>query len=84
MKRALLASAAETHVLASAEKIGAASPYVICPLADIDGIVAAAGNPEKNARGLPKARSFGRPGLSPDGERTLESGRRTRPDMSSD
>jgi DeoR/GlpR family transcriptional regulator of sugar metabolism len=42
MKRALLASAAETHVLASAEKIGTASPYVICPLADIDGMVAGA------------------------------------------
>ena len=40
MKRALMESAAETHVLASAEKIGAASPYVICSLADVDGIVA--------------------------------------------
>ena len=47
MKRALMASAAETHVLASAEKIGAASPYVICPLADVDGIVADAGIPKK-------------------------------------
>ena len=47
MKRALMASAAETHVLASAEKIGAASPYVICPLTDIDGIVAEAGIPKK-------------------------------------
>jgi DeoR/GlpR family transcriptional regulator of sugar metabolism len=47
MKRALLASAAETYVLASAEKIGAASPYVICPLTDIDGMVAAAEIPKK-------------------------------------
>ena len=47
MKRALMASAAETHVLASAEKIGAASPYVICPLTDVDGIVAAADIPKK-------------------------------------
>jgi DeoR/GlpR family transcriptional regulator of sugar metabolism len=47
MKRALLASAAETYGLASAEKIGAASPYVICPLTDIDGIVAAPGIPKK-------------------------------------
>jgi DeoR/GlpR family transcriptional regulator of sugar metabolism len=47
MKRALMASAAETHVLASAEKIGAASAYVICPLADVDGIVAAADIPKK-------------------------------------
>jgi DeoR/GlpR family transcriptional regulator of sugar metabolism len=47
MKRALMASAAETHVLASAEKIGTASPYVICALADIDGLVAAADIPRK-------------------------------------
>jgi DeoR/GlpR family transcriptional regulator of sugar metabolism len=47
MKRALMASAAETHVLASAEKIGTASPYVICALADIDGLVAAAEIPRK-------------------------------------
>ena len=66
MKRALRASAAETYVLASAEKIGAASPYVICPLADVDGIVADACDPEKNARRLSKARAFGHPGLSPD------------------
>lgn len=47
MKRALRASAAETHVLASAEKIGTASPYVICPLADVDGIVADSAIPKK-------------------------------------
>jgi DeoR/GlpR family transcriptional regulator of sugar metabolism len=47
MKRALLAGAAETYVLASAEKIGAASPYVICPLADVDGLVVAADIPKK-------------------------------------
>src|SRR5678810_22931 len=42
MKRALLASAAETHVLASAEKIGTASPYVFCQFGEIDGMVAGA------------------------------------------
>ena len=70
MKRALLASAAETYVLASAEKIGTASPYVICPLADVDGIVAARRHPEKNARGVSKTGSVGRPGLT--GARTLQ------------
>ena len=35
LKRALHAQAAETVVLASPEKLGAASPYVIAPLAAI-------------------------------------------------
>jgi DeoR/GlpR family transcriptional regulator of sugar metabolism len=39
IKRALMASAAETHVLVTAEKVNAASPYVICTLAEIDGVV---------------------------------------------
>lgn len=39
IKRALSASAAETHVLLTAEKINAASPYLIAPLSDIDGLV---------------------------------------------
>jgi DeoR/GlpR family transcriptional regulator of sugar metabolism len=39
VKRALMASAAETHVLVTAEKVSAASPYVICALTDIDGVV---------------------------------------------
>ena len=43
IKRALSASAAETHVLLTAEKINAASPYLIAPLSDIDGIVVDAG-----------------------------------------
>jgi DeoR/GlpR family transcriptional regulator of sugar metabolism len=43
IKRALSASAAETHVLLTAEKINAASPYLIAPLTDIDGIVVDAG-----------------------------------------
>jgi len=39
MKRALAARAAETYVLASAEKIGAASPFAVMPISDISGIV---------------------------------------------
>ncbi|RZS86991.1 DeoR family transcriptional regulator [Motilibacter rhizosphaerae] len=39
MKRALAARSAETWVLASAEKVGAASPYAVLPLAEVAGIV---------------------------------------------
>ena len=39
IKRALCACAAETIVLASAEKLHAASPYVIAPLSAVTGIV---------------------------------------------
>lgn len=39
MKRALAARAADTYVLASAEKVGAVSPYRVLPLADVAGVV---------------------------------------------
>jgi DeoR/GlpR family transcriptional regulator of sugar metabolism len=39
VKRALIASAAETYVLVSAEKLNAASPYVIVPIAAVAGII---------------------------------------------
>ena len=39
MKRTLAGQAGETYVLASAEKIGAASPYTVLPLAEVSGIV---------------------------------------------
>ncbi len=39
IKRALSASAAETYVLVSAEKLNAASPYVIAPITEIDGLI---------------------------------------------
>jgi DeoR/GlpR family transcriptional regulator of sugar metabolism len=39
IKRALSAAAAETHVLVTAEKVNAASPYVIAALGEIDGVV---------------------------------------------
>ena len=39
VKRALSHRAAETYVLASAEKIGAASRFVVLPMADVAGII---------------------------------------------
>ena len=39
MKRTLAGRAGETYVLASAEKIGAASPYTVLPLAEVSGVV---------------------------------------------
>ena len=39
VKRALIASAAETYVLVSAEKLNAASPYVIAALTEVDGMI---------------------------------------------
>ena len=39
MKRALARRAADTYVLASAEKIGAASPFAVLPLDEVAGIV---------------------------------------------
>jgi DeoR/GlpR family transcriptional regulator of sugar metabolism len=39
VKRALSQNAAETIVLASAEKINAASPYVIAPISELSGLV---------------------------------------------
>jgi len=39
IKRALSAAAAETHVLVTAEKVDAASPYLIAPVSEVDGVV---------------------------------------------
>lgn len=39
LKRTLASRAAETYVLASAEKIGAASPYTVLPFTDIAGVI---------------------------------------------
>lgn len=39
MKRLLTRRAADTYVLASSEKIGAASPFAVVPLADVAGII---------------------------------------------
>jgi DeoR/GlpR family transcriptional regulator of sugar metabolism len=43
MKRALAARAAETYVLASAEKLGAVSAYKVLEVADVSGIVTESG-----------------------------------------
>jgi DeoR/GlpR family transcriptional regulator of sugar metabolism len=47
MKRVLASRAADTYVLASSEKIGAASPFTVLPLDDVSGIItdAAADHP---------------------------------------
>jgi len=42
VKRALSASAAETIVLSSSEKLNAVSPYVIAPLSEVTGMIVAA------------------------------------------
>lgn len=47
VKRALMAQAAETWVLASAEKLNAASPYVIAACREAAGLVVEADTPEK-------------------------------------
>jgi DeoR/GlpR family transcriptional regulator of sugar metabolism len=39
VKRALSRAAAETFVLASSEKLGAASPYAVIPLEEVSGII---------------------------------------------
>ena len=39
IKRALIASASETYVLVSAEKLNAASPYVIASITEVDGMI---------------------------------------------
>lgn len=58
MKRALAARAADTYVLASSEKIGAASPFTVLPLSEVSGIVTDAPAdhpvlPELRERGVP-------------------------------
>ena len=47
VKRALSASAAETIVLASPEKLNAVSPYLIAPLGEIAGMIVAASTKRK-------------------------------------
>lgn len=58
MKRALAARAADTYVLASSEKIGAASPFTVLPLHEVSGIVTDA--PEDHPV-LPELRQAGVP-----------------------
>ena len=52
VKRALHERAAETVVLASPEKLMAASPFVVAPLAEISELVVARGTPARVMRAL--------------------------------
>jgi DeoR/GlpR family transcriptional regulator of sugar metabolism len=52
MKRALARQAADTYVLASSEKIGAASRFAVLPLAEVAGIVTDAGADNSTVRTL--------------------------------
>ena len=52
VKRALSASAGETIVLASSEKLNAASPYVIGSVSEVQGMIVAAGIKGKYSRRL--------------------------------
>jgi DeoR/GlpR family transcriptional regulator of sugar metabolism len=52
MKRALARRAADTYVLASAEKIGAASPFVVLSLDEASGIVTDASPEDRTVRQL--------------------------------
>lgn len=55
MKRALAARAADTYVLASSEKIGAASRYQVLPLASVTGILTDVGRGDDMMRELARA-----------------------------
>ncbi len=55
MKRALARRSAETYVLASAEKIGAASPFAVLPLSAVAGIVTDAAPDDDTMRRLAEA-----------------------------
>ena len=55
VKRALSASAAETIVLASPEKLNAVSPYLITPIADVTGMIVAATTKRKTLAAFERA-----------------------------
>ena len=55
IKRALSARAAETFVLASAEKIGAASPFTVVPLQEVAAVVTDPGAPAREIASLREA-----------------------------
>jgi DeoR/GlpR family transcriptional regulator of sugar metabolism len=52
MKRALAARAADTWVLASAEKVGAASRYTVLPLGEVAGVITDVGAQDATAAAL--------------------------------
>ncbi|SNY53813.1 DeoR/GlpR family DNA-binding transcription regulator [Paractinoplanes atraurantiacus] len=53
MKRILASRAADTYVLASAEKIGAVSPYTVVPLLSVSGVITDVKSDELEATGVP-------------------------------
>jgi DeoR/GlpR family transcriptional regulator of sugar metabolism len=53
MKRALAGRAADTYVLASIEKIGAASPFTVLPLTAVAGVITDAPADELREAGVP-------------------------------
>jgi DeoR/GlpR family transcriptional regulator of sugar metabolism len=55
MKRALARRAADTYVLASAEKIGAASPFSVLPLGEVSGIITDAAPTDRTVRQLARS-----------------------------
>jgi DeoR/GlpR family transcriptional regulator of sugar metabolism len=55
MKRALARRAADTYVLASSEKIGAASQFSVLPLADVAGVITDADSDHATLRELERA-----------------------------
>jgi DeoR/GlpR family transcriptional regulator of sugar metabolism len=55
MKRALARRAADTYVLASSEKIGAASQFSVLPLADVAGVITDADPDQATLRELERA-----------------------------
>jgi DeoR/GlpR family transcriptional regulator of sugar metabolism len=52
MKRTLARRAADTYVLASAEKLGAASRFTVLPFADVAGIITDADDSDQNVQKL--------------------------------
>ena len=52
MKRTLASRAADTYVLASKEKIGAAAPYKVMPLDDVAGVITDAPQDDPTVVGL--------------------------------
>lgn len=55
MKRTLARRAADTYVLASAEKLGAASRFTVLPFADVDGVITDAAESDQNVQKLAAA-----------------------------
>jgi DeoR/GlpR family transcriptional regulator of sugar metabolism len=55
MKRTLASRAADTYVLASKEKIGAAAPYTVMPLDDVAGVITDAPKDDPTLLGLERA-----------------------------